>query len=81
MEFARNVLIWAACFRHKIVFRFPFLRSDLFCHHLESTLATYQFLKAQQMPGLLCRPNTHVAHFVSTVVGQNRPRDSCDLVR
>jgi hypothetical protein len=44
MEFAKNVHISAACFRHKAVFRFAFLRSDLSCHHTESTLATYQFL-------------------------------------
>jgi hypothetical protein len=42
MEFAKNVLIWAACFRHKSVFRFAFLRSDLFRHHMDSTLATYR---------------------------------------
>jgi hypothetical protein len=48
MEFAKNVLISAACFRHKAVFRFAFLRSDLFCHHGESTLATYQFLNASK---------------------------------
>jgi hypothetical protein len=41
MEFAKNALIWAACFRHKSVFRFAFLRSDLFRHHMDSTLATY----------------------------------------
>ena len=41
MEFAKNALIWAACFRHKSVFRFTFLRSDLFRHHMDSTLATY----------------------------------------
>ena len=45
MEYAKNVLISAACFKHKAVFRFAFLRSDLFCHHWESTMATYQFLK------------------------------------
>jgi hypothetical protein len=45
MEYARNVLISAACFRHKAVFRFAFLRSDLFCHHWESTIATYRFLE------------------------------------
>jgi hypothetical protein len=42
MEFAKNVLIWAACFRHKSVFRFTFLRSDLSRHHMDSTLATYR---------------------------------------
>ena len=45
MEYARNVLISAACFRHKAVFRFALLRSDLFCHHGESTIATYRFIK------------------------------------
>ena len=45
MECARNVLISAACFKHKGVFRFAFLRSDLFCHHGESTIATYRFIK------------------------------------
>jgi hypothetical protein len=48
MEFAKNVLIWAACFRHKTVFRFTFLRSDLFCHHMESTLATYRSLNVSK---------------------------------
>jgi hypothetical protein len=42
MEFAKNVLIWAACFRHKSVFRFTFLRSDVFRHHMDSTQATYR---------------------------------------
>jgi hypothetical protein len=42
MEFAKNVLISVTCFVHKGVFRFAFLRSDLSCHHWESTLATYQ---------------------------------------
>ena len=49
MEFAKNVLIWAACFRRKAVFRFAFLRSDLSCHHTESTLATYQFLNLSNL--------------------------------
>jgi len=48
MEFAKNVRIWATCFEHKTVFRFAFLRSDLFCHHMESTLATYQFLNVSK---------------------------------
>jgi hypothetical protein len=48
MECAKNVLISAACFRHKAVFRFAFLRSDLSCHHTESTLATYQFLNVSK---------------------------------
>ncbi|SFU23956.1 hypothetical protein SAMN05192563_102426 [Paraburkholderia aspalathi] len=54
-EFARNVLTWATCFEYKTVFRFAFLRSDLFCHHMKSTLATYQFLlcEAQLTRGTL----------------------------
>jgi hypothetical protein len=48
MECARNVLISAACFRHKAVFRFAVLRSDLFCHHRESTIATYRFIKVPE---------------------------------
>jgi len=80
MEFARNILIWATCLKHKTVFRIKSLRSDLFCHHMESTLATYQFLNDQQMLAFLCWSDTHVSNFVSTAVGQNRPRDSCHLV-
>jgi len=39
MECAKNVLIWAACFKHKAVFRFAFLRSDLSCHHVSINLS------------------------------------------
>jgi hypothetical protein len=35
MEFAMNVLISATCLKHKTVFRFAFLRSDLSRHHIE----------------------------------------------
>ena len=39
MECAKNVLISAACFKHKAVFRFAFLRSDLSCHHIQINLS------------------------------------------
>jgi hypothetical protein len=48
MEFAGNVLISATCLKHKTVFRFAFLRSDLSRHHIEITQATYQFLNASK---------------------------------
>jgi hypothetical protein len=68
MECAKNVLIWAACFKHKAVFRFAFLRSDLFCHHMESTLATYQFLNVPSLI-LLRSSHTDVIRFVTALVG------------
>ncbi len=68
MECAKNVLIWAACYRHKAVFRFAFLRSDLFCHHMESILATYQFLNVPSLI-LLRSSHTDVILFVTALVG------------
>ena len=80
MECAKNVLISAACFRHKAVFRFAFLRSDLFCHHMKSTLATYQFLN---VPGVILLRSSHtdVICFVGALVGKYGPGNSRHLVR
>ncbi len=80
MECARNVLISAACFRHKAVFRFALLRSDLLCHHGESTIATYRFIKVQSLVQLSWS-YADVVRFVTAVMGQYCPGSSCDLVR
>jgi hypothetical protein len=48
MEFARNVLIWATCFKHKAVFRFAFLRSDLSRHHIEINPSNLPVLNASK---------------------------------
>jgi len=45
MEFARNVLISATHFKCKLVFRFTFLRSDLFCHHMLINLSNLSVLQ------------------------------------
>lgn len=48
MEFARNVLISATCLKHKAVFRFAFLRSDLSRHHIEINLGNLPVLNASK---------------------------------
>jgi hypothetical protein len=54
MEFARNVLISAACFRHKSVFRFASLRSDLFRHHIEINPSNLPVPQRAKVLILLC---------------------------
>lgn len=81
MEFARNVLISATCLRHKSVFRFAFLRSDLSCHHIEINPSNLPVSQRFKVLILLCRSVAHMMRFVRSSVSEDRPGDSRHFVR
>jgi len=81
MEFARNVLISATCLKHKTVFRFAFLRSDLSRHHIEINPSNLPVPQRFKVLILLCRSVAHMMRFVRSPVSEDRPGDSRHFVR
>src|ERR1700754_1559134 len=80
MEFARNVLISATCLKHKTVFRFAFLRSDLFRHHIEINPSNLPVPQCFNVQILLCESVAYMMRFVRSLVSEDGPGDSRHFV-